>query len=236
MPLSRDLEAYLRGPVGVDAGRIRLICNGVDTERFHPSARMTGLLPDGFAAAGNMVIGAVGRLEPVKDQLTLVKAFVELVRRDPAGARLRLVLVGEGSLRKPIEALLAESGLARQVWLAGDRDDVPALMCAMDLFVLPSLAEGISNTILEAMACGLPVVATRVGGNAELVEEGRTGTLVEPDDPVAMARALAGYVQDSEQCRNHGAAARQRVEEQFSLDGMVARYIALYDELSGRTV
>jgi sugar transferase (PEP-CTERM/EpsH1 system associated) len=234
VPLSRDLEAYLRGPVAVPAERIRLICNGVDTERFHPAAQRAGSLPDGFASADDIVMGTVGRLEPVKDQLTLVKAFVKLVRLDPAGPRLRLVLVGEGSLRAPIEALLEETGLTRQVWLAGDRDDVPALMAAMDLFVLPSLAEGISNTILEAMACGLPVVATRVGGNAELVQEGRTGVLVERDDPAAMATALAGYVHDSGLRRDHGAAARQRIEAHFSLDGMVARYTDLYDELTGR--
>ena len=234
VPLSRDLEAYLRGPVAVPADRIRLICNGVDTERFHPAAQRAGLLPDGFATVDDIVMGTVGRLEPVKDQLTLVKAFTELVRQDPAGPRLRLVLVGEGSLRAPIEALLDKTSVARQVWLAGDRDDVPALMGALDLFVLPSLAEGISNTILEAMACGLPVVATRVGGNAELVLEGRTGVLVERDDPAAMAAALAGYVHDSELRRDHGAAARQRIEAHFSLDGMVARYTDLYDELSGR--
>jgi sugar transferase (PEP-CTERM/EpsH1 system associated) len=231
VPLSRDLEAYLRGPVGIPAGRIRLICNGVDTERFRPAVTRAKALPPGFAGEDSLIIGTVGRLEPVKDQLTLVKAFVELVRRSPEGGRLRLVLVGEGSLRAAIEALLAETGLAQQVWLAGARDDVPALMAALDLFVLPSLAEGISNTILEAMACGLPVVATRVGGNAELVEEGRTGFLVARGDPTAMATALAGYVHDSGLRRDHGAAARQRIEEQFSLDGMVARYTDLYDEL-----
>ncbi|MCA1805804.1 MAG: glycosyltransferase [Xanthomonadaceae bacterium] len=91
-----------------------------------------------------------------------------------------------------------------------------------------------SNTVLEAMACGLPVVATRVGGNAELVAEGKTGFLVRRDDPAAMAAALAGYVHDPELRRDHGAAARQRIEAQFSLDGMVARYINLYDELTGR--
>ncbi|MCW9058162.1 MAG: TIGR03088 family PEP-CTERM/XrtA system glycosyltransferase [Gammaproteobacteria bacterium] len=231
VPLSRDLEAYLRGPVGVPESRIRLICNGVDTQRFRPGAIRAGVLPSGFAGEDSLVIGTVGRLETVKDQLTLVKAFVELVRSLPEGERLRLVLVGEGSLRAAIEALLAETGLARQVWLAGARDDVPALMAALDLFVLPSLAEGISNTVLEAMACGLPVVATRVGGNAELVEEGKTGFLVERDDPTAMAAALAGYVHDSVLRQDHGAAARQRIEEQFSLDGMVARYTDLYDEL-----
>ncbi|MCW8874298.1 MAG: TIGR03088 family PEP-CTERM/XrtA system glycosyltransferase, partial [Gammaproteobacteria bacterium] len=148
VPLSRDLEAYLRGPVGVPESRIRLICNGVDTQRFRPGAIRAGVLPSGFAGEDSLVIGTVGRLETVKDQLTLVKAFVELVRSLPEGERLRLVLVGEGSLRAAIEALLAETGLARQVWLAGARDDVPALMAALDLFVLPSLAEGISNTVL----------------------------------------------------------------------------------------
>lgn len=234
VPLSRELAEYLRGPVGVPEARIRLICNGVDTERFRPAATREAVLPPGFAASDSLVIGTVGRLEAVKDQLTLVQAFAELVRREAEGARLRLVLVGEGSLRAPIEALLAETGLAPQVWLAGAREDVPALMAAMDLFVLPSLAEGISNTILEAMACGLPVVATRVGGNAELVREGLTGRLVERDAPAALAAALAGYVHDPQMRRDHGVAARQRIEAEFSLEGMVARYGDLYDELTGR--
>ncbi len=231
IPLSQDLAQYLRDPIGVREDKIRLICNGVDVERFRPHDTRAAVLPAGFADTDAIVIGTVGRLEAVKDQLTLVKAFVELVEQLPNARHLRLVMVGDGALRVPIEALLMETGLQDQVWLAGARNDVPELMAAMDLFVLPSLAEGISNTILEAMACGLPVVATRVGGNGELVADGETGALVDRNDPVAMAQALAGYVQDDAQRRRHGAAARQRAETEFSISGMVAQYQAVYDEL-----
>lgn len=228
--LSQDLADYLRGPIGVPESRLRLICNGVDTERFLPRTGPRECLPAGFADAGDVILGSVGRLERVKDQLTLVKAFIELRRRVPNGERLRLILVGDGALRAPIEALLAEAAVAHQVWLAGARDDVPQLLAAMDLFVLPSLAEGISNTILEAMACGVPVVATRVGGNAELVVEGETGRLVERDDPSAMAGVLADYVEQEALRRQQGRTARLRVERHFSIADMVQRYTALYDE------
>ncbi len=230
VPLSRDLADYLRDPIGVPEARLRLICNGVDIQRFHPSAGARNVLPEGFAGPHDVVLGTVGRLEPVKDQLTLVKAFIELCRRFPHAERLRLVLVGEGALRPAIEALIDEAGVAARVWLTGARDDVPVLLAAMDLFVLPSLAEGISNTILEAMACEVPVVATQVGGNAELVAEGETGQLVPRDDPTAMAAVLADYVQDEAKRRTQGQAARRRVEEHFSIPGMVQRYTDLYDE------
>ena len=127
------------------------------------------VLPQGFADQDSLLIGSVGRLEAVKDQLTLVRAFNELCLHRPDDNRLRLVLIGDGSLRDKVEELVAQEGIQDRVWLAGSREDVPQLLSALDVFVLPSLAEGISNTILEAMACGLPVVATRVGGNEELV-------------------------------------------------------------------
>lgn len=236
VPLSKDLADYLHDPVGVPDRKIRMICNGVDIERFHFQDTRATALPDGFADDSDIVIGTVGRLEPVKDQLTLAKAFAALIRVAPQAQRLRLVLVGDGSQRRAIENLVSVEGIEKQVWLAGSRDDVPALMAAMDIFVLPSLAEGISNTILEAMACGLPVLATRVGGNGQLVEEGETGTLVARSDPLAMARALALYVADGGLRSQQGSAGRQRVEAQFSIPGMVDNYSALYDECVSRSV
>ena len=231
--LSRQLGNYLHQQVGVADDRIRLICNGVDTERFRPGQQelRDSILPRGFVDHESIVIGSVGRLEPVKDQLTLVRAFTELCRRRPQDTRLRLVLVGDGSLRKELESLVEQGGIGEQVWLAGSVENVPQLLHAMDVFVLPSLAEGISNTILEAMASALPVVATRVGGNEELVEEGETGLLVARADPGAMAGALLSYIEDDTLRARHGAAARRRVEKHFSLHGMVNRYLEVYDEL-----
>ncbi len=124
-----------------------------------------------------------------------------------------------------------QEGIQDRVWLAGAREDVPQLLSALDVFVLPSLAEGISNTILEAMACGLPVVATRVGGNGELVLEAETGFLVPRADSQALAAALLNYVENAALRAAHGAAARTRVEGTFSIDRMISSYLEVYDEL-----
>ncbi|WJW74457.1 TIGR03088 family PEP-CTERM/XrtA system glycosyltransferase [Thiohalobacter sp. IOR34] len=235
--LSQELESYLHDVIGVRKTRLSRILNGVDTERFHPpgSAR-PDVLPAGFRTAESLVIGTVGRMEAVKDQVTLARAFIELAAQRPdLRRRLRLVMVGDGSRKPQLEGLLREAGLLEQAWLPGARDDVPELMRALDVFVLPSLAEGISNTIMEAMASGLPVVATAVGGNAELVEDGSSGYLVPAADPVAMAEALAAYAEDPARREAHGRAARERAVRDFSLERMVAEYLAVYDGcLQGR--
>jgi len=177
-------------------------------------------------------MGTIGRMQDVKDQLTLARAFIHLMRTMPnASERLRLVMVGDGPLLEAARALLASAGVARYTWLPGRRNDVPRMMRALDLFVLPSLAEGISNTILEAMASGVPVVATAVGGNAELVEAGTTGTLVPPADPVGMAAAIRAYVESPELCRRHGEEGRRAVDRKFGMDAMVSAYMGLYDAM-----
>ena len=147
---------------------------------------------------------------------------------DEAAQRLRLVIVGDGPVRPQVEALVDELGLREVVWLAGERSDVPALMQGMDVFVLPSLAEGISNTVLEAMASGLPVIASDVGGNPELVDAGVTGFLVPPADTEAWADAMRRLATGDAAARM-GQAARLRVEQEFSLDRMVGQYQALYE-------
>ena len=232
VPLSRELENYLVAGVGLAADRMTRIYNGVDTARFRPRNGAGGAqaLPAGFAGPDDLVIGTVGRMHGVKDQLNLAHAFVRLTGEAPAQAgRLRLVLIGDGPLRAACQGVLDGAGLGAQAWLPGDRDDVPDLMRAMQLFVLPSLAEGISNTILEAMASGLPVIATAVGGNPELVEDGVTGALVPPRDPAALADALRTFVRDPVRRTAAGLAARQRAETRFSLAAMMSRYTELYE-------
>ncbi|WP_341679447.1 TIGR03088 family PEP-CTERM/XrtA system glycosyltransferase [Niveibacterium sp. SC-1] len=232
--LSRELENYLAQGVGVAATRRDLICNGVDAQRFRPREGARQALKDApFTGPGLCVIGTVGRLQAVKDQAGLVQAFAILASR-PGCEHVRLVIVGEGPQRAEVEAAVAASGIAEKIWLAGERSDVAELMRSFDVFALPSLAEGISNTVLEAMACGLPVVATAVGGNPELVGDGITGTLVPVSDREALADALQAYVKDAARLRAHGEAARGRIEESFSLDGMVGRYDALYRRMLER--
>jgi sugar transferase (PEP-CTERM/EpsH1 system associated) len=230
--LSQDLQHYLLHKVGLHAGRVAQIYNGVDTARFRPG-RPDDALPEGlpFApGAGHFLIGTVGRMQTVKNQLLLARAFVRLLQRQPALAQtLRLVVVGDGPQRQPVAAVLAEAGLSHLAWLPGERSDVPALMRSLQAFVLPSLAEGISNTILEAMACGVPVVATRVGGNAELVSDGSTGLVVPSDDVDALARALERLAAEPGLAARMGAAARAEVERRFSLEAMVQAYQGLYE-------
>lgn len=227
--LSDELAAYLEQAVGVSPARVTRIINGVDSERFHPGQDRSPL-PPGFAPPGTWVIGTVGRLERVKDHLNLVQAFIRLAETMPdARQRLRLVMIGEGSTRPALETLLDAAGLRHLAWLPGARDDVPELLRAMDVFALPSQAEGISNTILEAMACGLPVVATAVGGNPELVVEGETGRLVPANHPEELAAALGELLDDPQRMNADGAAGRRRVEKCFSMDAMTAAYLQVYD-------
>jgi sugar transferase (PEP-CTERM/EpsH1 system associated) len=243
--LSQDLQGYLHDRVGIAPQRISQIYNGVDTERFAPAVGMAvsraaagqgGPAPRPpiagcpFTAPGQWLVGTVGRMQTVKDQTLLARAFVRALTLAPAlRATLRLVMVGDGPLRAEAQAILAEAGVADLAWLPGERADVPDVMRGLDLFVLPSRAEGISNTILEAMACACPVLATRVGGNAELIEAGLTGELVPAGDVDAMAQALVTLAQDPARTVRMGQAGRARVEQRFSLQAMVGAYQRLYE-------
>ena len=229
VPLSRDIESWLCEKIRVSQSKITQIYNGVDTERFVVSERQQGIFPEGFSGVDDIVIGSVGRMDPVKDQLTLAKAFIYIKKIKPdMFVRLRLVLVGDGIMRDQIRLLMIQAGVETQVWFAGDRDDIPELMNCFNIFVLPSRNEGVSNTILEAMASGLPVVATAVGGNSELVQEGKTGYLVLSNDEAEMANAILAYAHNPMLMTLHGAAARQYVEDHFSINRMVRSYMELY--------
>ncbi|MFO0706483.1 MAG: TIGR03088 family PEP-CTERM/XrtA system glycosyltransferase [Nitrospira sp.] len=229
--VSRDLASWLVGTVGAAPERVAQIYNGVDTVKFHPGRAWTVTgCPRGFFAPGTVVVGTVGRMETVKDQVTLVRAFLHLLCTAPhLRDVVRLMIVGDGPLRDESLRLVQAAHAESSVWLPGARSDVPDLLRCLDVFVLPSLAEGISNTILEAMASGLPVIATRVGGNVELIEEERTGLLVPPSDPEAMAAAIRSYAEDRARIAAHGVAARKKAETEFSLRAMVERYVSVYD-------
>lgn len=222
VPVSADLHTWLRTEVGIPEAKNQLIANGVDTVRFTP----------GPAPTGPFVIGTVGRLQAVKDQAALVEAFIRLRALAPAeAARLRLVIVGCGPLRAALAQQVADAGISDQVLLAGARSDIADLMRTFSVFALPSIAEGMPVTLLEAMACGLPVVASRVGGIPELVLENNTGLLVPPADPQALAEALARYLQEPALAARHGGAGRARIEARYSIAAMLSGYTSLYDAL-----
>lgn len=220
-------RAGWRGATGIE-----VIPNGVDTERFRPRERAAWETLPG-CRAGEQVIGVVARLAPEKDHATLLRAFREVAARNSLA---RLVLVGDGPLRRELERQADVLGIWPRVTFLGDRADVADLLPRIDLFWLPSRREGLSLVLLEAMACGLPVVATRVGGNSEVVLPGWTGWLVPPGDPRALAEALLALLADPERRRAFGRAGRQRVVAAFRRDQMIARYEALYRRLatSGR--
>jgi sugar transferase (PEP-CTERM/EpsH1 system associated) len=223
VPMSRDIARWLGSCVGVEASKIRQLYSGVDTERFRPGPGSG----EGRVDA-TLTVGTVGRLDPVKHQAALVRALASL---RPSYPHLRLLIVGDGPERVPLASLAESLGVADAVELAGPLLEVEDSLRRMDVFVLPSINEGISNTILEAMATGLPVVAGRVGGNPELVVDGVTGTLYEPGDGGGLVSAVSSYLADAHRRRQHGRAGRERIVQNFSLEAMVQRYQALYEEL-----
>ncbi len=230
--VSRDLARWLQETVGVPAARIQQIYNGVDCEKFHPrQGARTAALPPGLADERSVVIGAVGRMAAVKDFSTLVEAFI---RTAPACPQARLVIVGEGEARQPCLQRLADAGLGQRAWLPGERSDIAELLRSFDVFVLPSLNEGISNTLLEAQASGLPAIATAVGGNLELVTPGDNGSLVPVGDAQALAQALHAYASSPDRRAREGAAGRARVLARHSVAAMVAAYRAVYERAVAR--
>lgn len=221
---------YLQHSIGVAPEHLHFIPNGVDTERFRPR-RDDDAPPAGFPfrRGEHWVIGTIGRQAAVKNPLLLVEAFIQLVQsRAPGTETLRLVMVGEGPLHESIEQRIAEANLADKVWLAGVRADIPELLRVMDCFVLPSLSEATSCTLQEAMATALPIVATQVGGNAALLEDGRYGSLVPSDDAAALAAAL--LKQYGLRTESGHLATRASITQRYGLDDVLARYGALFSQ------
>ena len=232
--VSLDLQHWLEDRVGIRPSKVLYIANGIDPAVFKATRASAGqrkLLGD-LAPAGTLLIGNVARLDKVKDQAGLISAFKLL--REIAGEEnfdCRLAIAGAGPQEVELQHQIEQLGLSGVVRLLGNRGDVAELLAECDVFALSSIAEGMPVTLLEAMAAGLPVVATDVGGIASVVHDGITGTLVPAGDPRALACALNTYVMNGNLRRQHGEAGRARVAAQFSLSAMVSAYAALYDEL-----
>ncbi len=229
--VSPDLAEYLHDDIGVKAARIEQIINGVDIERFFPAGSDSDKCMDLLSFSGDrLVVGTVGRLDGVKDQVNFVRSIGALFDRRPElRNRICIAIVGDGPSKADVEAAIAAADLTEICWLPGGREDIPEILRTYDVFVLPSLAEGISNTILEAMATGLPIVATDVGGNDLLVEDGVNGQIVPAADSDSLGSAVEALVDDSGLRKQRGENSRRHAEEKFSLQTMVARYRRLYD-------
>lgn len=210
---------FLAESAGLDAERLSVIDNGVDVAAYAPTPRVPRAA---FGIAeGERVVGHVARLEPEKDQDTLLRAFRTVVRRCP---RARLAIIGTGSLGPRLEALAASLGVASRVRFLGARGDVRDFLPHAEVVVLSSISEGLPLTVLEAMACARPVVATAVGEMARAVVPGVTGLLVPPADPDALAGALLGVMHDPARARAMGRMGREKVEAEFSIDRTLAEY------------
>lgn len=231
--LSKESCVYLEHSIGVKPKLINHICNGVDTSKFVAPTSKKNL--DTFSKQTDLVFGTVGRLAEVKNQTLLVQAFIDLWQTYPAHQdKLKLVIIGDGILMPEIKAMVEQANISKSVYLPGRRDDIAELIKAMDVFVLPSLAEGISNTILEAMATGLPVIATRVGGNPDLIMPAHQQShLVSCQSPQELTRAMALYLEHPEKLVQDKLAAREHCVKQFSLDVMVNKYHQLYQQSYG---
>jgi sugar transferase (PEP-CTERM/EpsH1 system associated) len=225
--VSRQLKSDLERELRVPASRFEVLYNGVDVGRFQRQ-RAHDLAPD---SSHTLLIGSVGRLVPVKNYALLLQSVARL----PNALPCRLLLIGEGPERAALERLAAQLGLERRVAFPGHRDDVAQLLAEVDIFVLPSLSEGMSNTLLEAMAAGLPVVASDVGGNRELIEPERSGLLFPSGDVAALTAQLERLLGSGELRARLGDAAALRVRTEFSMQAMLARYTELYRRVGGRT-
>jgi sugar transferase (PEP-CTERM/EpsH1 system associated) len=233
--VSSDLEQWLIEAIGAEPARVSQIANGVDSVQFHPRLGPAAAVgPPGFMHDGVFVIGSTGRMDDSANHVTLVEAFLRLIASPHhAHQRLRLMIAGDGPARAECQAMLNRAGASARAWLPGARTDTAQLLRAMDLFVLPSLVEDRANAILEAMASGLPVVATAVGGNAELVHPGFTGILVPPMSADMLAAAVSDYCRIPEMAARHGARARSQVIARHSMPAMARDYLAVYDGLTG---
>lgn len=241
--LSKEGYCYLRDVIGINTTKINHIYNGVDLKKFSlkslPLSDLAAykLLPDGFISESNLVFGTVGRMAEVKNQLFLIHAFLKLLDKKPIYSQhLRLLIVGDGLLMKQALKILDDYCEQRQcqnqwVYFTGKSDCVDDMMRLMDVFVLPSLAEGISNTILESMATSLAVIATDVGGNSELVKDNVTGYIVPVNDIEKLTETMEYYLDNPDLACTQGQSGRKRIEDGFSLKSMINHYENVYQKV-----
>jgi glycosyltransferase involved in cell wall biosynthesis len=226
--VSRDLAEFLSGGFDLPVEAFHIIHPGI------PLAGAPAVLPDGESRAkaraelgipheGPLAV-AVGSLFPVKDHATLLRAAARL-------PDLRIAIAGEGGEAEALQRLAGELGISPRVHFLGLRDDVDRVLRAASVFCQPSISEGLPLSIIEAMAWGLPIVASRVGGIPELVEEGKTGYLVPSGDPEALATRIERVLAEPAVAARFGRAGMARAHAHFSLDQMVGAYLRLYEQL-----
>lgn len=228
VPVSLDLSDYLKEVVRLNYGKIHRIENGIDTSKFYPREKNKELMKELRIYEDVFIIGNIARLAPVKDHFTQVKAFTIANNSCP---NMKLLIVGDGSQRSNLEELIKELNLSENVKLLGFRRDIKELLSILDVFVLSSISEGTSITILEAMASGKPVIATDVGGNSKLVIDNVTGFLVPARNIEAMAEKFTVLYNNRKLGKVMGSKGREKVIGHFSVQEMTRQYEELYREL-----
>ena len=214
---------------GFAPAKVRVICNGVDLDRFAAAPRDRSRL---FPGVNGKLVVLVGNMHTeVKGHPTLIAAAAEVVREFPD---TRFLLVGDGAARKDFEGQVAALGLQANVIFLGRRSDVPEILACCDVAVLPSMAEGLPNAVLEYLAAGLPTIASNVGGNAEVIQNDASGLLVPPGDAGALAQALLKVLRDPELARRLASAGQEHVRRNFSFERMIEQVDQLYTELLER--
>jgi glycosyltransferase involved in cell wall biosynthesis len=218
-------KEYLVRHVGVAPERVRVVYNGVDVEEVCPAKNVKGV---GGPPNRPPTIVTVGRLSPVKGHSNLLLATRDLIER---WSDVQVLIVGKGRLEGALKQQVVDLGLSKNVIFTGHLENVSALWNHVDAFVLPSLSEGMPLSLLEAMAAGVPPVATRVGGVPEVIEDGKTGILVPPEDRHALAKGIATLLEDRPLAKKMGESAREVVTRRFSLTAMVQAYREIYASL-----
>ncbi len=223
--VSEDLKQFVTEKVGIQNGRIRVIYNGVTPGPPVSDAEVERCRSELGIQAGDRVLGTVGSLYLVKGHTFLLDAMPAVLQRFPNTV---LIIAGRGELEVPLKDQAKRLGIEEKVRFLGMRQDIPRLLALMDVFVLPSLSEGLSMALLEAMAAEKPVVATQVGGNPELVEEGKTGMIVTAEDAEELAAALMKMLEEPTLMHFFGRTGAVRVQRKFSTHRMVEQYADLY--------
>ena len=231
--VSDEVETAILEEIGPIRDKITVICNGVDNARYARPADRAGVrralgLPDDAR-----LLALVGTMKPQKGHRFLIEAAREVV---PHCTALHILFVGDGAARAELEARAAASGIGEHIHFLGNRSDVPDLLAACDLFVLPSLWEGLPMALIEAMASGLPVIASEVSGTRQVVIPGETGLLVPPGDVPALRAAMIAMIENPARAAAMGAAGRRRVEAAFSASKQAAEHAALYHQAARRLV
>lgn len=225
--VSENLKHFIVEKVGVQASDVRVVYNGVDVLPPCDAADIDQCWKELDLPAGNQIVGVVGNLYPVKGHQYLIAAIPAILAKCP---KTTFVFAGRGQLEAELKAQAHQLGVDGHVRFLGLRQDIPRILALLDVFVLPSLSEGLSMAILEAMVAGKPVVATDVGGNPELVEDGATGYLVPSQNSQALADRVIALLMDQGRSLQFGKTGQLRAQGQFSLQTMVQNYQALYDQ------